>query len=202
MMSESMNVLQSQINFIAEMDLLKSVKRKALIKSDGNRYENSAEHSWHICMAASVLQEHIDEPIDLMRVTQMLLIHDVVEIDAGDTFAFAPQADLDKQFELEDKAAKRIFGLLPAHQQQYFYELFLEFERSETVNSKFAKAIDRILPLIQNMQNDGGSWAQHSIKRSQVLARNHGLQDVSMSLWNYVQEQIDIATEKGWLLNA
>ncbi len=193
--------LEQQFLFIHEMDLLKSVKRKALIKADNNRYENSAEHSWHICMAAQVLQSHVNYPVDIMRVTQMLLIHDIVEIDAGDTFAFAPQEQLDAQFELEEKAAKRIFGILPDPQRDFYLGLFNEFEESSTNNAKFAKAIDRILPLVQNMQNNGGSWAANNVKRSQVLARNIGLKEVSDSLWNYVENQINKATENGWLLN-
>lgn len=193
--------LEQQFLFIHEMDLLKSVKRKALIKADNNRYENSAEHSWHICMAAQVLQSHVKYPVDIMRVTQMLLIHDIVEIDAGDTFAFAPQEQLDAQFEQEEKAAKRIFGILPDPQRDFYLGLFNEFEESSTNNAKFAKAIDRILPLVQNMQNNGGSWAANKVKRSQVLARNIGLKEVSDSLWNYVENQINKATENGWLLN-
>ncbi|MUH71672.1 HD domain-containing protein [Psychrosphaera haliotis] len=193
--------LERQFLFIHEMDLLKAVKRKALIKADNNRYENSAEHSWHICMAAQVLQSHVNSPVDIMRVTQMLLIHDIVEIDAGDTFAFAPQEQLDAQFELEEKAAKRIFGILPDTQRDFYLELFTEFEESFTSDAKFAKAIDRILPLVQNMQNNGGSWAANNVKRSQVLARNIGLKEVSDGLWDYVEKQINKATENGWLLN-
>lgn len=193
--------LEQQFSFIHEMDLLKAVKRKALIKADNNRYENSAEHSWHICMAAQVLQSHVNHPVDIMRVTQMLLIHDIVEIDAGDTFAFAPKEQLDAQFELEEKAAKRIFGILPAAQRDFYLALFTEFEESSTNNAKFAKAIDRILPLVQNMQNNGGSWSANNVKRSQVLARNIALKEVSDSLWGYVEKQINKATENGWLLN-
>ncbi len=192
-------MLQEQIAFLAEMDRLKSVKRKALIKADSNRYENSAEHSWHIALAAQVLHQYSDLEVDLLRVTQMLLIHDIVEIEAGDTFAFASESELSAQYDIEQAAAEKLFGMLPSPQYQNYKNLFDEFEMSETNDAKFAKAIDRILPLIQNMQNDGGSWAQNGITRQQVIERNRGLQSVSKPLWEFVLEQIDIATNKGWL---
>lgn len=193
--------LSQQLEFITELDKLKAVKRKALIKCDDNRYENSAEHSWHIAMAAQVLHSYADEPVDLARVTQMLLIHDIVEIDAGDTFAFADEADLAAQEAKEEAAANRIFGLLPGGQFDYMKALFREFEDCTTADGRFAKAIDRILPLIQNMQNEGGSWAQHKVKRSAVLARNQYLEGLAPSLWTFVKDQIELATENGWLLN-
>lgn len=193
--------LQQQLSFITELDKLKAVKRKALIKCDDNRYENSAEHSWHIAMAAQVLHPYAEEPVNLARVTQMLLIHDIVEIDAGDTFAFAEEADLAAQEAKEEAAANRIFGLLPEQQFGYMKSLFREFEECSSADGRFAKAIDRILPLIQNMQNEGGSWAQHKVKRSAVLARNEYLEGLAPALWEFVQSQIDQATENGWLLN-
>ena len=193
--------LNQQLSFILELDKLKSVYRKALIKTDNNRFENSAEHSWQISLAAHVLAEHIDEAIDINRVVQMLLIHDIVEIDAGDTFAFAETSQLDKQHEIELAAAHRIFGLLPEKQYQYFLSLWLEFEDCNTPDSRFAKAVDRILPLVQNMANNGGSWVQHEVTKSQVLARNKYLEGLSDKLWRYVTEQIEIATNNGWLIN-
>lgn len=199
--TETTDRLSQQLEFISELDKLKAIKRKALIKCDDNRYENSAEHSWHIAMAAQVLHPYAEEPVDLARVTQMLLIHDIVEIDAGDTFAFAEQVDLDAQAEKEERAANRIFGMLPGGQFEYMKALFVEFEECTTADGRFAKAIDRILPLIQNVQNDGGSWAQHSVKKSQVLARNRYLEDIAPKLWVFVQEQIDLAARKGWLVN-
>ncbi|MCW8107923.1 HD domain-containing protein [Alteromonas ponticola] len=194
-----MQYLEAQLAFIRELDLLKGVHRQALIKCDSNRQENSAEHSWHIALTAIVLQEYAEEEIDINRVVQMLLIHDVVEIDAGDTFAFADIADLNAQEEKELNAAHRIFGLLPEALSQTMLSLWLEFEKAETADGRFAKAIDRILPLIQNVQNEGGSWAKHQIKKSQVLARNQYLKDLAPKLWDYAQQQINIAMNKGWI---
>ncbi|NMH58861.1 HD domain-containing protein [Alteromonas ponticola] len=196
-----MTQLNAQLAFIRELDRLKSVRRQALIKSDNNRQENSAEHSWHIALTAVTLQEYAEEDIDISRVIQMLLIHDVVEIDAGDTFAFAAIDDLNAQEEKELQAAHRIFGLLPEAQSQSMLALWLEFEKAESADGRFAKAIDRILPLIQNVQNSGGSWARHKVKKSQVLARNQYLDGLAPKLWDYVCEQIDVAEAKGWLIS-
>ena len=195
-----MITLSQQINFIIELDRLKRVQRKTTVKSDNNRFENSAEHSWHITLAAQVLQQYAEEAIDISRVTLMLLIHDVVEIDAGDTFAFADQAAQDAQEIAEQQAAKRLFGLLPEPQNNEFLTLWHEFERAESADARFAKAIDRILPLFQNMQNEGGSWLENGVTRQQVLQRNAYLKSSAPALWVYASEQIELATERGWLV--
>jgi len=192
--------LAKQLSFILELDKLKAVARKAIVKPDNNRYENSAEHSWQIALAADVLKEYVDHQINIVNVIKMLLLHDIVEIDAGDTFAFAAVEDLDGQHEKELAAANRIFGMLPESQYQEYLALWLEFEHAESFDAQFAKAVDRILPLVQNVANEGGSWAQHSIKRSQVLARNKYLKGVAPRLWEYAKEQIDLAVTKGWLI--
>lgn len=194
-----MKELQQQLDFILELDRLKSVYRKALVKCDNNRFENSAEHSWHIALLAQSLAQYASEPININRIVTMLLIHDIVEIDAGDTFAFAPVEQLDAQSDKELAAAERIFGLLPESQYQAMKTLWLEFEAANTADARFAKAMDRILPLLQNMQNEGGSWAQHGVKRSQVMARNQYLETSAPKLWHYVQVQIEKAVNKGWL---
>jgi putative hydrolase of HD superfamily len=191
--------LQQQLQFVLELDKLKAVQRQALIKADNNRRENSAEHSWHIAMLAYTLKDYAQESVDILRVINMLLIHDIVEIDAGDTFAFAEQGDLDAQHAIELEAANRIFGLLPDSQYHELKALWLEFEAALTNDARFAKAMDRILPLIQNMQNDGGSWARHTVSKSQVLKRNQYLKGLTPALWQYACEQIDIAVERGWL---
>ncbi|MGB1238428.1 MAG: HD domain-containing protein [Pseudomonadales bacterium] len=191
--------LSSQLSFILELDKLKAVQRKARVRADANRYENSAEHSWHIAMAAHVLREYAEGDVDINRVVSMLLLHDIVEIDAGDTFAFAEPERLDAQHAQELAAAERLFGLLPAAQGQAYLALWLEFEAAQSVDACFAKAMDRILPLIQNMQNDGGSWAQHSVAKSQVLARNRFLASSAPALWEYACAQIELACERGWL---
>ena len=188
-----------QVNFILEIDKLKAVYRKTLVKTDDNRYENSAEHSWHVALMANVLAPYADKPIDIHRVTLMLLIHDIVEIDAGDTFAFDEKAILSEQSSKEVKAATRLFGLLPMKQRQTYLALWQEFEQAKTPDAKFAKSMDRILPLFQNMQNEGGSWAKNNVGRQQVINRNKHLADIAPKLWEYALDQIALATEKGWL---
>ena len=195
-----MTALQQQLDFIIELDRLKAVQRKTTVKSDANRRENSAEHSWQIALAAQVLREYADADVDISRVTLMLLIHDVVEIDAGDTFAFADQSAQDEQEIQEQIAAKRLFGLLPGEQSQSILDLWQEFEQAESPDARFAKGIDRILPLLQNMQNNGGTWLQFGVTRAQVLKRNDYLQQSAPRLWDYACEQIELATSNGWLI--
>jgi len=192
--------LEQQLTFILELDRLKAVYRKTYVISDDNRFENSAEHSWHIALMASTLHSYCDEMVDLSRVIKMLLIHDVVEIDAGDTFAFAEQSELDGQADKEILAAQRIFGLLPDSQFQEMNNLWLEFEDAETADARYAKSIDRLLPLLQNMQNKGGSWAIHKVHKSQVLARNEYLIKSAPKLWQYACKQIEQAVSNGWLI--
>lgn len=197
-----MKQLDQQLDFIIELDLLKGIYRQALIKTDNNRFENSAEHSWHTALAAQILQEYAIEEINILRVSSMLLIHDIVEIDAGDTFAFSDSAIHAKQEEVELNAANRLFGLLPEKQYQSFKALWVEFEDAQTADARFAKAIDRILPLLQNVRNEGGSWARHSVKKSQVLNRNQYLENLAPKLWVYACEKIDHAVAQGWLIDA
>ncbi len=194
-----MEKLNKQLDFIIELDKLKSIYRQALVKSDKNRFENSAEHSWHISLTAQILHEYAVEKVNISRVMSMLLIHDIVEIDAGDMFAFSDESSHVEQEEKEASAASRIFGLLPEKQFLSFKELWFEFEKAETIDARFAKAIDRILPLLQNMRNEGGSWVRHNVKKSQVIKRNEYLDKLAPQLWLYVCEQIDHAVEQGWL---
>jgi putative hydrolase of HD superfamily len=194
-----MEALNKQLDFIIELDKLKGVYRQALVKSDKNRFENSAEHSWHISLTAQILQEYAEEKVNVSRVMSMLLIHDIVEIDAGDMFAFSDKKALAEQKDKEIKAATRLFGLLPEKQFQAFNDLWLEFERAETIDARFAKAMDSVLPLLQNMRNEGGSWVNHKVKKSQVMKRNNFLEGLAPQLWLYVCQQIDIAVAKGWL---
>ena len=194
-----MQNLEAQLAFIRELDKLKGVYRLARVKTDNNRRENSAEHSWHLCLIAHVFVEYVDEPIDMHRVLRLLLVHDIVEIDAGDTFAFAPQAALDAQPEKELRAAKRLFGLLPEHQGEELLKLWLEFEQRETPEARYAVAVDRVAPLIMNVANNGGSWRHHSPTRSQVLKRNEFIKNAVPRLWSYVETQVDLAVTQGWL---
>lgn len=194
-----MENLLNQLAFIQELDNLKAVRRRALIKCDSNRFENSAEHSWHIALVANVLAQYADDAVDIARVTLMLLIHDIVEIDAGDTFAFDKASLLAQQSDKEQAAAERIFGMLPTFQCEVFKNLWHEFELAETPDACFAKAIDRILPLIQNMQNEGGSWAQNNVSKQQVVDRNSYLETSAPKLWAYALTQIELACDNGWL---
>lgn len=196
-----MHSLQQQIEFLQEMDKLKAVHRRITVKAAGNRDENSAEHSWHIALQALLLQQYAETNIDILRVVKMLLIHDVVEIDAGDTFAFAAHAELDGQNAKEAIAARRIFGLLPQDQATEYEALWHEFEALETPEAQYAKAMDCLLPALQNMNNNGGSWAMYKISRSQILKRNRQLEKVSPPLWQYFLTQVDLAVAKGWLLD-
>ena len=194
-----MTDLSQQLAFVLEIDKLKAVYRQTTVKEDKNRHENSAEHSWHIALTAQILKEYAQHPVDIERVVKMLLIHDIIEIDAGDLFAFAEQKDHAQQALKEAQAAERLFGLLPALQHQQYKALWFEFEAAETDDAKFAKSMDRILPLVQNMNNQGGSWAHHKISQPQVLARNKHLQYIAPKLWQYVVQQTDLAVENGWL---
>lgn len=191
--------LQQQLAFIRELDRLKSVYRQSLVKSDDNRFENSAEHSWHLCLMAHVLQEYVDDEINVDRVIRMLLVHDIVEIDAGDTFAFGPTTALNDQPEKELRAAERIFGLLPIHQRDEMLTLWLEFERSESSDARYAKAIDRVVPVFMNLANEGGGWRRHSLKRSQLIKRNEFFRISMPRLWDYLVSQLDLAVQHGWL---
>ena len=197
-----MKDLNKQLDFIIELDRLKAVYRQALVKSDKNRFENSAEHSWHITLTAQILHEYAVENVNISRVMSMLLIHDIVEIDAGDMFAFSDEKALAEQQNKEVAAATRLFGLLPDEQFQAYKTLWLEFESAETIDARFAKAMDSILPLLQNMRNEGGSWAKHNLLKSQVLKRNKYLEGLAPQLWVFACEQIDIAVQKGWLKDA
>lgn len=194
-----MEKLERQIAFIRELDRLKTVLRRALIKCDDNRRENAAEHTWHIMMMAHVLKEYAEQTIDINRVTALLLVHDIVEIDAGDTFAFASEHELNGQRDREVKALGRIMGILPPEQHEEFKALWLEFDEGKTPDAMYAIAIDRLSPLLQNVVNDGGSWARHSISRTQLIDRNQYLRESAPKLWNYALLQIEIAVDKGWI---
>lgn len=188
-------------DFICELDRLKAVKRQITLPADNNRQENSAEHSWHVALMTSVLSQYAQKPIDVTRVIRMILIHDIVEIDAGDMFAFNAQDDHDAQAQKELDAAKRIFGLLPTPLNNELLNLWLEFEEAQTADAEFAKAMDRVLPVFQNMKDEGGSWKKHGIARDKIEKRNAHLQTSAPALWDYVMAQLDIAVERGWLVN-
>lgn len=189
--------LMKQIEFIVEIDKLKSIYRQSFIM-DGSRQENDAEHTWHLSMMAIILLEHANESLSIVRVLKMLFIHDIVEIDAGDTFAYDTTGYLDK-FERERAAAERIYGLLPQDQRDELFALWIEFEEGNTAEAQFAAAVDRLQPLLHNFYTEGKSWRKHGITRQMVLDRNKHIALGSEKLWSYAQKLIDEAVEKGYL---
>ncbi len=189
--------LERQIRFILEIDKLKNVLRRSYI-AGGARQENSAEHSWHLAVMAIVLAEHADTPFDICRVVRMAVIHDLVEIDAGDTFCYDREGNADKR-EREEAAADRIFGLLPDDQAEELRSLWDEFERGETPEAKFANAIDRLMPLMHNYHSQGRTWLEHDVVREQVIERNSPIGKGSGALWEFARELIDDAVEKNYL---
>ena len=189
--------LAQQIAFIVEIDKLKRVLRRTSLVG-GDRRENSAEHSWHLAVIAMLMAEHANQPVDLMHVLKMLLVHDIVEIDAGDTFAYDVAGNLDKA-EREQAAADRIFGLLPDDQGTEVRNLWEEFDAQVTPEAQFANAVDRLMPVLQNYHNEGGTWQAHGVDRDAVNRRLRPIGDGSAELWEYVQLLLEDATNRGWI---
>jgi len=190
--------LQQQLAFLLEIDKLKNVYRQSYL-SDKSRRENDAEHSWHLTMMAMILMEHADHPqLDILRVMKMLVVHDIVEIDAGDTFAYDDQGHTDKA-EREQAAANRLFGLLPADQRDELMALWEEFEARSTPESQYAAAMDRLAPILLNYHTGGASWREHGITSEQVLKRNRHIADSSEGLWTFVQSLVEDAVNRGYL---
>lgn len=189
--------LANQIAFIKEIDKLKYIQRKTkLFNSD--RCENDAEHSWHLALMAIVLAEHTNEPIDILKVVKMVLIHDIVEIDAGDVFMYDTAKNHSNTDE-ERIAANRIFGLLPEKQAQEFISIWEEFEAGETSEAKFAKSMDRLEPLLQNTSNNGGTWKEFGVKYDKVYEKKSVIKEGSKTIWNYAEGLINDSVEKGIL---
>ena len=189
--------LLKQVNFIKEIDKLKYIQRKTkLFNSD--RHENDAEHSWHLAMMTLVLAEHSDAPIDVLKVLKMVLIHDIVEIDAGDTFIYDSLKNHTNTDE-ELVAAKRIFGLLPEEQANEFITIWQEFEEGVTNEAKFAKSMDRFEPLLQNTSNNGGTWAEFNVDYQKVYDKKKAIKQGSASLWSYSENLLNESVEKGIL---
>lgn len=187
-----------QIEFIAECDKLKEVFRQT-INTQSRRTENDAEHSWHLCLCVIVLAEHANAPdLDVLRVLKMLIVHDLVEIDAGDTFAYDVAA-MANQHEREAVAAGRIFGLLPPDQAGEFRALWDEFEEKRTVESKFATAVDRFQPMLLNCRSQGAAWNRHGITHDRVVARNQHIADGSAELWRYAERMLQDIVAAGHL---
>ena len=189
--------LLKQISFIKEIDKLKYILRKTkLFNSDRN--ENDAEHSWHLALMTIILAEHSNHSIDVLRVLKMVLIHDIVEIDAGDTFIYDTMKS-HSNTDNELMAAKRIFGLLPGEQVDEFIAIWEEFEAGETNEAKFAKSMDRFEPLLQNTSNNGGTWKEFDVDYDKVYEKKKVIKDGSTSLWNYTENLINESVDKGIL---
>ncbi|MBT0024012.1 MULTISPECIES: HD domain-containing protein [Vibrio] len=193
-----MERLEKQLALVIELDKLKSIFRRTRVKSAEGRLENSGEHSWHVALMAILMEEHANAPVDICRVMKMLLIHDVVEIDAGDTFVYDTAAS-QEQAKKEIRAAERLFGMLPSDQEQELLALWHEFEAAQTDDAKYAKALDRLIPMLLNYHNNGQSWKEHGVSREQALTINKRIEFGSVTLWDKAKELIEEATEKGWL---
>lgn len=181
--------LKKQMNFILEVDKVKNITRQTYL-ADGRRKENDAEHSWHLALMAVLLKEYANEEVDLAKVLPMVLIHDLVEIDAGDTYAY-DEAGAATKAERETKAADRIFGLLPEDQGKWLRGLWEEFEAYESPDAKFAHMLDNSQPLFLNDASDGKSWTEHGVKKSQIYKRNRKTGEGSEEIWEYMQELVD-----------
>ncbi|MCK5203389.1 MAG: HD domain-containing protein [Desulfobacterales bacterium] len=187
-----------QIEFVLEVDKLKKILRRTTLM-DRSRHENSAEHSWHIALIVLVLSEYADEKnLNLLQVIKLLLTHDLVEIDAGDTYCY-DESGVQDQKEREKRAADRIFNILPEDQAKSFRVLWDEYEDRKTPESRFANALDRFQPLLHNYFTKGHSWRQHGIQKKQVISRMQPVDEGSSFLWDYVASLIDDAVRKGFL---
>jgi putative hydrolases of HD superfamily len=188
--------LGRQIAFMVEVDKLKEVFRQTkLINS--RRQENDAEHSWHLCLTVILLAEHANSPdLDVLRVLKMVILHDLVEIDAGDTFAY-DEAGMTDQHEREAVAADRIFGMLPDDQAREFRRCWDEFEAQETPEAQFALSCDRFQPMLLNLMTDGASWKEHGITHDRVVARNHCVENGSTTMWKRMSAMLEEAVELG-----
>ncbi|MDO4313473.1 MAG: HD domain-containing protein [Eubacteriales bacterium] len=190
-----MERMKKQIEFLMEIDKVKNIFRQTWL-ADGNRKENDAEHSWHLAIAAFLLKEYAVEEVDLLKVIIMVLIHDLVEIDAGDTYAYDDEGAKTKRAR-EEAAADRIFGLLPSDQGVYFRELWEEFEAYESADAKYAHLLDNFQPLLLNHESGGKSWVEHDVKKSQIYKRNAKVEETSPEVWEWMKQVVDRHIEMG-----
>ena len=189
--------LENQLNFSLEIDKLKNVFRQTHLSNNG-RNENDAEHSWHMAIMAYVLKEYSNEKVDILKVMLMCLIHDIVEIDAGDTYAYDLES-LSTQKEREERAKERIFSLLPEDIAKEFKSLFDEFESFETPESKFAHALDNLQPLMLNHSNNGADWKEHKVTAKQVYERQNKTKLGSLKLMEVADKILKENIKKGTL---
>ena len=191
--------IDRQFDFIREIDKEKFITRQTFL-SDAKRRENDAEHAWHMAVMTLLLSEYANEEIDVLRVLSMLLIHDLVEIDAGDTYAYDAVGGA-TQHTREEAAAQRIYGILPEDQGKWLYDLWEEFEAYETPEAKYAHMLDNSQPLFLNNATDGISWVEHGVKKSQIYTRNRRTGEGAPKIWEYMQELIDQHVEKGHVID-
>ena len=177
--------MKKQIAFLMEIDKVKNIFRQTYL-ADGKRKENDAEHSWHLAISAFLLKEYVKEEVDVLKVIIMVLIHDLVEIDAAET-----------KRAREVAAADRIFGILPKDQGDYFRELWDEFEAYESADAKYAHLLDNFQPLLLNNETDGISWVEHNVKKSQIYKRNEKVEETSEQVWKWMSDIIDRHIELG-----
>lgn len=191
-----MKEIQQVLDFIVEIEKLKNVHRKT--RPVGlERYENSAEHSWHVCLSALMLKDYANDNINIDRVIRMLLIHDLGEIDAGDTIIYASETP--EQKDREAAGVKRLLDLLPAGKSEQYMALWYEFEAGETADAKYARAIDRVPPLLHNLFGNGHSWSEHNVPKEKVLALNSRIELGSKTLWNLLKDKLENAVSQGIL---
>lgn len=190
-----MERLEQQLQFILEVDKVKNIYRQTYL-ADRNRKENDAEHSWHIALMAVLLKEHMKEPVDLAKVITMVLIHDLVEIDAGDTYAYDAKGAETKRAR-EVAAANRIFGMLPEDQGVYLKELWEEFECYESAEAKYAHLLDNLQPMLLNDAAGGVSWKEHEVKKTQIYKRNEKIEETSEAIWKKMKSVVAENIEKG-----
>lgn len=190
--------LQQQLAFLVEVDKMKTILRRTLLM-DGSRRENDAEHSWHFALAALLLQEYAGDGVDMFRVLKMALIHDLVEIYAGDTYAFDEEGNLDKALR-EQQAADQLFCMLPAEQNVALRSLWEEFDAMATPDSRYAAAIDRLQPFLSNWQTGGRSWKEHGVCKNQIYRRMDMVRQALPALWPFVEEVVREAVNNGTVL--
>ena len=189
--------LIDQIKFIVEVDKAKEIMRKTYV-TNSERFENDAEHSWHLALMAPLLKEYIKEDVNIERVINMVIIHDLVEIDAGDTFCYDKEGNLTKR-EREVKAADRIFNILPKDQAKIIYDLWNEFEEMKTIESKYAACLDRIQPILNNIATGGRAWKENNTTKSMVLGRMSVIKETSEELWELILAIINEGVKIGAL---
>ncbi len=187
--------LKKQMEFVLEIDKLKKITRQSYI-SDASRFENDTEHSWHLAMMCMILSEYANESVNAFHVMKMVLIHDIIEIDAGDTYAYDEAANASKR-QREEKAADRLFNILPEDQAKEFRDLWEEFEACETPEALFARSLDNLEPLMLNDATDGLAWRNHKVHKEQIIKRNEKTGKGANELWEYCQMLIDRNVKKG-----